>query len=127
MLIGSSADLEHLNRRITSKVNDVFDIVGPSKKSFDHAERAYHIAHDVEIDFENFHVIGGFRFSESLEDQARKTLKPTFSSKILLTLMTKNMLLQGNLARLLDFPAYLYVREAWRKLVTSNRTSLIPS
>ncbi len=65
MLIDSPADLEHLNRRITSKVNDVFDIVYPSKKSFDHAERAYHIAHEVKIDFENFYVIGGLDFQKA--------------------------------------------------------------
>jgi len=44
VLIDSPAGLEHLNRRITSKVNDIFDIIDPSKKSFDHVERAYRVA-----------------------------------------------------------------------------------
>jgi len=31
VLIDSPAGLEHLNRRITSKVDDIFDIIDPSK------------------------------------------------------------------------------------------------
>jgi CO dehydrogenase maturation factor len=68
ILIDSPAGLENLNRRITSKVDDIFDIIDPSKKSFDHIERAYRIAKDVKIDFENFYVIGGFRFPEDLKN-----------------------------------------------------------
>jgi CO dehydrogenase maturation factor len=33
-LIDSPAGLEHLNRRITSKVDDIFDVLDPSKKAF---------------------------------------------------------------------------------------------
>jgi len=52
VLVDSPAGLEHLNRRITSKVDDIFDVIDPSKKSFDHIERAYRVAKEVKIDFE---------------------------------------------------------------------------
>jgi len=82
VLIDSPAGLEHLNRRITSKVDDIFDILDPSKKSFNHVERAYRIAKEVKIDFKNFYVVGGFRFPEGLEKRAEKLLKLEFLGKI---------------------------------------------
>jgi CO dehydrogenase maturation factor len=81
VLIDSPAGLEHLNRRITSRVDDIFDIIDPSKKSFDHVERAKRIAAEVRIEFKNFYVVGGFRFPESLEGQARAS-KLDFLGKI---------------------------------------------
>jgi CO dehydrogenase maturation factor len=79
VLIDSPAGLEHLNRRITSKVEDVFDILDPSKKSFNHVERAYRIAKEVKIDF---YLVGGFRFPEGLEKRAEESLKLKFLGKI---------------------------------------------
>jgi CO dehydrogenase maturation factor len=82
VLIDSPAGLEHLNRRIASKVDVIFDIIDPSKKSFDHVERAYRIAKEVKIDFGDFYVIGGFRFPESLIQYAEKALRFEFLGKI---------------------------------------------
>jgi len=82
VLIDSPAGLEHLNRRITSKVDDIFDVLDPSRKSFEHVERAYRIAKDVKIDFKNFYLVGGFRFPESLEEKAKESLKFEFLGKI---------------------------------------------
>ena len=67
VLIDSPAGLEHLNRRITSEVEDIFDIIDPSKKSFEHIERAYKIAKEIGIEFKNFYVVGGYRFPEKLK------------------------------------------------------------
>src|SRR4030042_1892410 len=61
VLIDSPAGLEHLNRRITSKVNDVFDILDHSKKSMDHVKRAHRIPKEVDMQFDNFYLIGGGR------------------------------------------------------------------
>jgi CO dehydrogenase maturation factor len=66
VLVDSPAGLEHLNRKITSKVDDLFDILDPSKKSFEHVERAYRIVKEVGIEFKNFYVVGGYRFTEEL-------------------------------------------------------------
>jgi CO dehydrogenase maturation factor len=72
VLIDSPAGLEHLNRKITSRVNDFFDILDPSMKSFEHVKRAYKIVKEVGIDYERFYVIGGYRFPESLEHHVQK-------------------------------------------------------
>jgi CO dehydrogenase maturation factor len=102
-LIDSPAGLEHLNRRITSKVNDIFDILDPSKKSFDHVMRSYRIAKEVKIDFENFYLVGGCRFPESLKNQAETSLKFRFLGKIAQDEKVEEFVLAGR--SLLDLPA----------------------
>jgi CO dehydrogenase maturation factor len=102
VLIDSPAGLEHLNRRITSKVDDIFDIIDPSKKSFDHVERAYRIAQEVKISFKNFYIVGGFRFPTSLEEQAKKTLRFGFLGKIAHDNIVEEHVLAGK--SLLDLP-----------------------
>lgn len=82
VLIDSPAGLEHLNRKISTRVDDIFDVIDPSKKSFDHVKRAYRVAKEVKIDFENFYVIGGFRFPERLENLARKATQLEYLGKI---------------------------------------------
>ncbi|MEM2103928.1 MAG: AAA family ATPase [Candidatus Bathyarchaeia archaeon] len=112
VLIDSPAGLEHLNRRVTSKVDDVFDVIDPSKKSFDHVERAYRVAKEVKIDFENFYVVGGFRFPESLTDQAEKVLAFKFLGRIAYDKNVEDYVLAGK--PLLSLPsntqAYISVK-----------------
>ena len=102
VLIDSPAGLEHLNRRIASEVEDIFDMVGPSKKSFDHVRRAYRIAKEVNIEFKNFYLIGGYRFSENLEKGARDTgLK--YLGRIACDEKVEDAILRGE--SLLDLPS----------------------
>ncbi len=75
VLVDSPAGLEHLNRKITSKVDDLFDILDPSKKSFEHVERAYRIVKEVGIEFKNFYLVGGYRFTEELSFTEKEGLK----------------------------------------------------
>jgi CO dehydrogenase maturation factor len=82
VLIDSPAGLEHLNRRIASKVDDIFDILDHSKKSVDHVKRAYRIAREVKIEFSNFYLIGGYRFPENLANQVETNLKFKYLGKI---------------------------------------------
>jgi CO dehydrogenase maturation factor len=82
VLIDSPAGLEHLNRKITSQVNDFFDILDPSMKSFEHVKRARRIVEEVEITYDNFYVIGGYRFRESLENQAQKRTELDYLGRI---------------------------------------------
>jgi CO dehydrogenase maturation factor len=82
ILIDSPAGLENLNRRITSKVNDIFDILDHSKKSLDHVKRAVRIAKEVDMKFDNFYLVGGYRFPAELGKQAEADLKFKYLGKI---------------------------------------------
>lgn len=72
VIVDSPAGVEHLNRRITKEVKDIFNILDPSKKSFDNAKRTYRIMKEVGIEFENYYLIGGYRFPKELENEASK-------------------------------------------------------
>ncbi len=117
VLIDSPAGLEHLNRRITVRIDDVFDVIDPSKKSFDHVKRAYRIAKEVKIDFQNFYVIGGFRFLENLESQVEKTTQLEYLGKIAYDERVEEYVLAGK--SLLDLsstsPAYISVKKLMEK------------
>ena len=82
VLIDSPAGIEHLNRRITSKVNDIFDILDHSKKSMDHVKRAHRITKEVDVKFDNFYIIGGYRFPDERGVQAENALKFKYLGKI---------------------------------------------
>ncbi len=113
VLIDSPAGLENLNRRITSNVNDVFDILDHSKKSQDHVRRAYKIAKEVDMEFENFYIIGGYRFPTELGKQAEADLKFKYLGKIKADNQLDEFVLDGK--NLLELPndnkAYLSVKE----------------
>ena len=70
VVVDSPAGVEHLNRRITKSVDSVFNILDPSKKSFDNAERSHKIMKEVGIEFSNYYLVGGYRFSERLGKEA---------------------------------------------------------
>jgi CO dehydrogenase maturation factor len=103
VLIDSPAGLEHLNRRIATKVNDVFDVIDPSKKSIDHVERAYRVAKEVKIAFENFYVVGGYRLPENLRSHVENALKFKYLGKITRDEKVEEYVLEGR--SLLDLPS----------------------
>ncbi len=116
VLIDSPAGLEHLNRRITSEVEDIFDIIDPSKKSFEHIERAYKIAMEIGIEFKNFYVVGGYRFPEKLKSRVtNKNFK--FLGKIVYDKNVENYGLLGK--SLLELsntsPAYISVKKIMKE------------
>jgi CO dehydrogenase maturation factor len=117
VLIDSPAGLEHLNRRITSKVDDIFDILDPSKKSFDHVMRSYRIAKEVKIEFQNFYIVGGCRFPESLRSQAEASLKFKFLGKIARDERVEEFVLAGKSLMDLpaDSPAYVSVKNVLKE------------
>jgi CO dehydrogenase maturation factor len=113
VLIDSPAGLEHLNRRITSNVNDILDILDHSKKSLDHVKRAYRIAEEVNMTFDNFYLVGGYRFPANLAVNATTELKLKYLGKIVSDEQLDDYVLTGK--SLLDLPsdntAYLSVKE----------------
>jgi len=62
VLIDSPAGLEHLNRRITSAVDDIFALIGPSKKACDSARRAKRVIEEINIGYRNFYLVAGYDF-----------------------------------------------------------------
>jgi CO dehydrogenase maturation factor len=118
MLVDSPAGLENLNRRITSNVNDVFDILDHSKKSQDHVRRAFKIAKEVEMKFDNFYLIGGYRFPSELGKQAEADLGFKYLGKIAGDDELDEYVLNGK--SLLDLPsnneAYVSVKAIMKRL-----------
>ncbi len=118
IIVDSPAGLENLNRRITSNVNDIFDILDHSKKSMDHVKRAYKIAKEVDMKFENFYLIGGYRFPLELGKQAEADLKFKYLGKISEDEQLDEYVLNGK--SLLDLPsdnkAYLSVKVILKSL-----------
>jgi len=118
VLIDSPAGLEHLNRRIASKVNDVFEILDHSKKSFDHVRRAHRIAKEVGMEFDNFYLIGGYRFPEGLGERAEATLTFKYLGKIAEDEQLDNFVLDGK--SLLNLPsdnaAYVSVKTIMKEI-----------
>ena len=117
VLIDSPAGLEHLNRRIASQVDDIFDIIDPSQKSFHHVETAYRVAKEVEIDFKNFYVVAGYRVPEKLEVEIEKRIKLKYLGKIAYDKEVENYVLSGK--PLLEIPssspAYNSAKELMKK------------
>ena len=109
--------MEHLNRRITSQVDDIFDIIDPSKKSFDHVKRAYRIIKEVNITFKNFYVVGGYRFPERLGQKVNERTGLKYLGKIAFDDNVEEYILEGkSLLNLPDAsPAYQSIKEIMRK------------
>jgi len=129
VLIDSPAGLEHLNRRISTRVDDIFDVIDPSKKSFDHVKRAYRVAKEVKIEFKNFHLVGGFRFPEHLENQAKKATQLEYLGKIAYDERVEEYVLSGK--SLLDLPsdspAYISAKKIMEKAGYAKAESVLPS
>ena len=89
-----------------------------SKKSQDHVRRAYKIAKEVDMKFENFYLVGGYRFPAELGKQAEADLKFKYLGKIEADEQLDEYVLNGK--SLLDLPkdnkAYLSVKEYTQNL-----------
>jgi len=103
ILIDSPAGLENLNRRITGDVDDIFDLVDPSHKSFEHVVRAYRVIKEVKIEFRNFYLVGGYRFPENLGPEMSKRTGLDFVGKIPFDEQLASYVLEGT--SLLEIPA----------------------
>ncbi len=66
-LIDAPAGLEHLNRNVTSEVDDMFIVLDPSLKSLKNIERIQMLAREVGISYQNFYMVANHRFDEETE------------------------------------------------------------
>ena len=82
VLIDSPGGLEHLNRKIASSVDIIFDVMGPSSKSFAHVKRAHRVISEVGISFDRFYVVGGHGFPAGLGSRAADETGLPFLGKI---------------------------------------------
>ena len=71
VLVDSPAGLEHLNRKITPDIDDLFVLLDPSEKSTKHIERIKYVAKGVKISYEHFYLVGNYRFTEETEEHLR--------------------------------------------------------
>jgi len=118
VIIDSPAGLEHLNRRITSRVDDIIDIIDPSKKSFDHVKRAFRITREVNILFKNFYIVAGYRFPKELENDVERRTGLKYLGKIAYDKNVEEYVFAGK--SLLNLPesspAYQSVKNIMRKV-----------
>ncbi|MCW3980486.1 MAG: AAA family ATPase [Candidatus Bathyarchaeota archaeon] len=103
VLVDSPGGLEHLNRRVASQVDDIFDIIDPSQKSFKHVERAYRVAREVNIEFNNFYVVAGNRVPSKLEGEVQERIKLKYLGKIAYDKDIENYAIIGK--PILDIPS----------------------
>ncbi len=67
ILVDSPAGLEHLNRKVTPDIDDLFVILDPSEKSLKHIERIKYVTRGVRISYKNFYLVGNYRFNDETE------------------------------------------------------------
>jgi CO dehydrogenase maturation factor len=67
ILVDSPAGLEHLNRKVTPDIDDLFVVLDPSEKSAKHIERIKYVTKGVNITYKNFYLVGNYRFTDEIE------------------------------------------------------------
>ena len=71
ILVDSPAGIEHLNRRVVPKMDDLFLVLDPSHKSIKHVERVKRITAEVGIAYDRLFIVGNHEF----DDEAEKLFK----------------------------------------------------
>jgi CO dehydrogenase maturation factor len=82
VIVDSPAGLEQLNRRVTPEVDDIFDIIDPSKKAFDHVKRSRRLLDELSLACKRFFVVGNFRFPEGWEAQVEAKTGEKYLGKL---------------------------------------------
>ena len=119
ILIDSPAGIEHLNRRITSSVDNIFAILDPTKKALEHVERAYKIMSEVKIKFNNFYVLGNYRFKEELLGPIEKNDKFRYIGKLQYDANVEQLNFEGK--SLLDISQDSVILNSVRKILKNTQ------
>lgn len=72
-VIDAPAGLEHLNRKVSSEIDDLFVILDPSLKSLRSIQRIRKLTKEVGIKYENFYLVANYRFNEELEKDIQRS------------------------------------------------------
>jgi len=67
VIVDSPAGLEHLNRKVTPDIDDLFVVLDPSEKSSKHIGRIKYVTKGVNISYRNFYLVGNYRFTDEIE------------------------------------------------------------
>ena len=114
-LIDSPAGLEHLNRKVTSKVDDIFNVLDSSKKALQHVKRAHRIIEELDIEYEHFYLIGGREFPENLDKRAERETGLKYLGKIAYDDAVREYVLKGE--SLLNLPSYSPAYVSVKKII----------
>jgi CO dehydrogenase maturation factor len=101
IIIDSPAGLEHLNRKVVPRINDLFVIVDPSRKSVTHVERVKKITERVGISYDHLFLVGNHEFDAGSEQYLESTGE-TYLGKMEYDVNVKQANLTGK--SLLDLP-----------------------
>jgi CO dehydrogenase maturation factor len=101
IVIDSPAGLEHLNRKVVPRINDLFVIVDPSRKSVTHVQRIKKITGQVGITYERLFLVGNYEFDDEAEQYLKDTGE-TYLGKMEYDVDLKKFNLTGK--SLLDLP-----------------------
>jgi len=71
VVIDAPAGLEHLNRKVTSEIDDLFIILDPSLKSMRNIQRTRRLVTEICIKYQNFYLVANYRFTEDAEKYIR--------------------------------------------------------
>lgn len=71
-LIDAPAGLEHLNRNVTSEVDDLILIMDPTLKSLKTVERIRRLTEEIGIRYSNYYLVANYRFSPDLEKHIKR-------------------------------------------------------
>jgi CO dehydrogenase maturation factor len=102
VIIDSPAGLEQLNRRVTPQVDDIIDIIDPSKKAFEHVKRTRRLLDELDLGYKRFYVVGNYRFPEDWEADVEGKTGEKYLGKIATDLSLADKVLKGD--SLLDLP-----------------------
>jgi CO dehydrogenase maturation factor len=67
VLVDAPAGLEHLNRKVTSEIDDLFLILDPSLKSLKTIERTLKLVGEIGVECRNFYLVANYRFTDHPE------------------------------------------------------------
>ncbi len=113
----SPAGLEHINRRIVSRADDIFAIVDPSAKALRNAEHVVDIADTIDFSYKNLYTVANYRFPADLLESLENMEHSRYLGKVEHDGRVESLDWSGDsLLRLpADSPACISVRELLAK------------
>ncbi len=81
-LLDAPAGLEHVNRRIMTRADDVFVLIDPSAKALRNAQRLTEIADTIGMTIGNLYLVGNYRFTEETEQSMEPVEGATYLGRV---------------------------------------------